>query len=94
MDLAECDRHLTAAFRPYFYAKKNFAWKWDAYHNQSLVEALEADGDKGSATAIRARMKREQKHTEMGRAARRISQRNDKDSILKAMAKNDEGMCV
>ena len=58
------------------------------------MEALEAEGDKGSATAIRARMKREKKQREMGRAARRIRQRNNKTSILKAMTTNDEGMRV
>jgi len=94
MDLAECDRHLTDAFRAYFYVKKNCAWEWHVHHNQSLVEALEAKWDKGSAAAIRARMKREKKQREMGRAARRIRQRNNKVGILKAMTTNNEGMRI
>ena len=61
-------------------------------HNQSLVDALVAEGKAGNSSAeqIRARTKREKTAIELRKAARAIRQRDNKHAVLKAVATNAE----
>ena len=84
---------LQEAYQNYYAARKN-APAWRDEHNQSLVDALVAEGKAGNSSAeqIRARMKREKNAIELGKAARAIRQRDNKHAVLKAVVTNAEGV--
>ena len=67
--------------------------EWREEFNQSLVDALQEEGKAGnkSRDQIIARMKREEAQRQAGLVSRAIRQRNNKQSVLKAIAVNSDG---
>ena len=71
--LSTAQDRLSTVYVTYYAAKPDAAEMRDA-HLQSLVVTMLQDGQQGTANTIKARLKREQKSSELGRAARRICQ--------------------
>ena len=92
-DLSSAVLQLKLAYCSYRDAKL-LASDWRDEHNQSLIEALVAEGEPHNKTSIqiKARMKQEQQQWDLGLASRTIEGVNNKNTVLKAIAMDVEGV--
>ena len=92
-DLPSAQLQLKLAYIAYGAAKMR-ALDWRDEHNQSLIDAMIAEGKthNKTSTQIEARMKREQQQRDLGLASRTIRGATNKNVVLKAIATDEDGV--